>query len=280
MLSKKLTVEIVKTFSGEGDVVAWLKKVRLVAKLQKIDDLASFLPLYLEGDALNLYLEMKEEDQADAAKIEARLKAAFTEGSIEAWVRLGKKRWVGEQVDVYVNEIRRLAGLAGYEGDGLERTVKLAFVSGFPDTIATALERVKGFKTLPVSDLVEEARILAAKSSHGAGVISVASGEAVGTGSGIMREDVAAMVVKGSGGAYRRSQGGGGVESTGKREEPRNFKGRCFRCEGPHRARDCREPRPPIVCFRCNEEGHIAAYCKQGNGKRGTAAPAATPLME
>ena len=156
MSGKKVVgLEMVKTFSGEGDVVAWLKKIQLVARLQKLEDRASFLPLYLEGDALNLYLEMKEDDQKDVGKIEARLKAAFTEGPIASWVRLGKKRWAGEQVDVYVNEIRRLAGLAGYEGEGLERTVKLAFISGFPDAIATALERVKGFSTLPVSDLVE-----------------------------------------------------------------------------------------------------------------------------
>ena len=200
MSGKKVVVEVVKTFSGEGDVVAWLKKIRLVAKLQKIEDLASFLPLYLEGNALNLYLEMKEEDQANVNKIEEKLKAAFTEGPIEAWVRLSKKKWVGEQVDVYVNEIRRLAGLAGYEGDGLERTVKLAFVSGFPDAIATALERVKGFQTMPVSDLLEEARILAAKSPHGADVAAVAVREARETGSGLMREDVAAIAARGSGG--------------------------------------------------------------------------------
>ena len=35
--------------------------VQLVAKLQKIDDVASLLPIYLEGDALQLYLEMDED---------------------------------------------------------------------------------------------------------------------------------------------------------------------------------------------------------------------------
>ena len=49
---------MIKPFTGEGDVVSWIKKVQLVAKLQKVSDLASFIPLYLEGDALALYLEM------------------------------------------------------------------------------------------------------------------------------------------------------------------------------------------------------------------------------
>ena len=62
-MSGKISHEMIKPFSGEGDVVEWLRKVRLVAKLQNIADLASLIPLYLEGDALVLYLEMKEHEQ-------------------------------------------------------------------------------------------------------------------------------------------------------------------------------------------------------------------------
>ena len=43
--------DILKPFSSEDDVVAWLKNVRLVARLQHVDHVASLLPLYLEGDA-------------------------------------------------------------------------------------------------------------------------------------------------------------------------------------------------------------------------------------
>ena len=43
----------------------------------KVKDIARFIPLYLEGDALALYLEMSEVDQLDAGKIEGRLKEAF-----------------------------------------------------------------------------------------------------------------------------------------------------------------------------------------------------------
>ena len=50
----------------------------------EIKDIASFIPLYLEGDALALYLEMSEIDQLDADKIECRLKEAFAQGSFEA----------------------------------------------------------------------------------------------------------------------------------------------------------------------------------------------------
>ena len=45
--------------------MSWLKKVKLVGKLQKISDLAAFLPLFFEGVVLSLYLELDETDQSD-----------------------------------------------------------------------------------------------------------------------------------------------------------------------------------------------------------------------
>lgn len=116
----KLSSDMMKPYNGKGDVVAWLKKAELVAKLMEIADLASFIPLYLEGDALASYLEMKESDQASAEKIKNRLKEAFTEGMFRAYGRLSCVRWTGEQVDAFANEIRRLAGLAGWKGEGRE----------------------------------------------------------------------------------------------------------------------------------------------------------------
>ena len=129
--------DILKPFSGEGGVVAWLKKVRLVVRLQHVDDVASLLLFYLEGDALALYMEMKEEDQRDISLIEAQVKEAFTDNAFTAYRKLTLVRWAGERVDIYANKIRQLAGLAGFEGAGLERFMKLAFVTGFPNTIST-----------------------------------------------------------------------------------------------------------------------------------------------
>ena len=37
MAKVHISSDIIKPFSGEGDVVAWLKKVRLVAKLQNVN---------------------------------------------------------------------------------------------------------------------------------------------------------------------------------------------------------------------------------------------------
>ena len=52
--------EVIRLFDGEGDVMAWLMKVKLVAELQHITELEKLILLYLEEDALALNLEMNE----------------------------------------------------------------------------------------------------------------------------------------------------------------------------------------------------------------------------
>lgn len=241
-MASKVTYDMIKPFTGEGDVVSWIMKVKLVAKLQKVTDVASLIPLYLEGNALAIYLEMKEKDQADADKIEATLKEAFTDGPFIAHSKLSRLRWTGEQVDVYANEIRRLAGLAGFTNDGLERMVKLTFVNGFPDSIGVELQQVENILSVPMSDILTRARILTGN-KEGKAVVAVATN----------------------------------VRTMGRGE--RKFNGKCYVCGGPHMARQCTE-RKPVTCYTCGKEGHISSQCYQGNEKRGTGAPAVTPSMD
>ena len=68
-------------------------------------------------------------------QFEEKLKAAFSDDAFSAFAKLVQLKWTGEPVDVYANEIRRLAGLAKFVGAGLENVVKLTFVNGFPDNI-------------------------------------------------------------------------------------------------------------------------------------------------
>ena len=62
-------------FTGEGDVVVWLKKGETSAYM---DDVVSLLLLYIERDALALYIEIYEDDQ-----IEAQLKEVFINGNFK-----------------------------------------------------------------------------------------------------------------------------------------------------------------------------------------------------
>lgn len=254
MAGKRISSEMLKTFSGEGDVVAWLSKVKLVAKLQDIADVASLIPLYLDGDALALYLEMREEDRLSADAIEEKLKEAFTEGSFVAYGKLSRMVWTGESVDVFANNIRRLAGLAGFNGGGLRQMVKMAFINGFPDHISIALQQLPGVNTMEVAELITQARVLARQKEREQGSVAVAQ-----------RSKLQQEIVKDE-------------EPRGLWQRPR-FAGRCYRCQGPHMARECREPKPEVTCYRCGKVGHISRFCPQGNGQGEATAPVATPLI-
>ncbi|KAF2352826.1 hypothetical protein FHG87_016415 [Trinorchestia longiramus] len=90
---------------------------------------------------------------------------------------------------------------------GLERVIKLFFIKGFSDHISVDLKRIPNAWKLEISELIAQARILTANQLGGVAAVTV--GEAV-------RE--------------RQSKTGSG-----------QFRGQCFRCEGPHMIRNCNE---------------------------------------
>lgn len=254
----RVTTDMIKPFCGNDDVIAWIKKVRLVAKLKGVVDLASLLPLYLEGDALALYLEMDDEEQKDINVIERKLKTAFSDGPFEAFAKLMNKRWLGETVDVFMNELRRLAGLSGYVGDGLETTIKLAFVNGLPSDIGAQLQQIPTIDEISTSDLLARARVLTSK--HIPKQTMCAAGVVEAGDSGGVAGDI-------------------GLKSNNNGISIYKSRVKCYRCGGPHTIRNCKVKNPTITCFRCGKPGHIMAQCfdhEQGNSRVGAVAPAAT----
>lgn len=240
-MASKITTDMIKPFAGAGDVVAWIKKVELVARLQKVSDVASFLPLFLEDAALALFLQMSDDDQKDIEKIKSKLVGAFSDSAHVAYAKMVQKKWSGENIDVYANEISRLAGLAGFEGESLERLVKLNFVSGLPDSVSVELQQVQGLLDQSIGDIIERARIL----TSNIGKCNV----------------IASVKLSGSGYSNDESSSGSNSRSGG-------FKGKCFRCEGPHMARVCPEKNKQIICYKCRKVGHISTVCTekvQGN---------------
>ena len=58
--------DFLQPFDGFGDVVQWLTKVDVVAKLRKIKNVAEDIPLFLEGAAFAVYNEIAEEEKVNA----------------------------------------------------------------------------------------------------------------------------------------------------------------------------------------------------------------------
>ena len=70
----RITSDMVKPFNGKGDIDAWITKVELV-----------FIPLYLEGGALAIYMEMNNADKLVASEIEAKPREAYSDSLFVAY---------------------------------------------------------------------------------------------------------------------------------------------------------------------------------------------------
>lgn len=278
--------DYIKPFTGEGDFMGWITKVKLVAKLQKIEDVASFIPLHLESDALSIYLEMNEADKSCAIKIEKKLKEAFTCGPFVAYKKMNALKWAGEPVDVFANELRRWGGLAGFKGAELEKVVKLTFINALPEKASLDLQQVENITTLPMGDVLTRARIICANGegsmSHGGTVAVAANG--VNIAAKVRGAPINPIYKQDRPGKKQQEPTEHFTSSAGGfREQPTyGFRGKCYTCGGPHLQRFCSQGRRGVICYRCGGEGHISAQCMENslNSTRGSAAPTATPSRE
>ena len=160
-------------------------------------------------------------------------------------------RGAGKTVDVYTNEIRKLAGLSGFAGEELETVIWLAFVNGFPEDVSVALQQLPNVTGTDMDKLISKAWIL---TGFGAAVVKEKAGE-----------------------EWLRPSTDGGTQSS-RRSENRTFRGKCFKCQGPHMVRDCKAD---VTHDRCGKVGHVARYCDPRNERRRfTTAQVAAPAIQ
>ena len=130
-------VDVVKRFSGEGDVVAWIDRLELVLELQGGGaDCAKVIPLFLEGAAYDVYAQMNEEDRACSTRLKSRLVAAFGLSPSQAFAKFKARTLIpGESPHAFLAELRRLARTAAADGDAttVDQFVLCQFVDDLPE---------------------------------------------------------------------------------------------------------------------------------------------------
>ena len=155
----------VKVFDGSNsNVREWVSKIKLVAKLQNIEDVSCLLPLYLEGPAYAVYDQISDTDKLKVTKIEAALFSAFDHDCFNAYDLFRKRIWqTGESVDVYLADLKQLARAAHVESPAL---VYLAFVIGLPQYVSIQLRAASELGSgKDIMKAVELARILMSRTS-------------------------------------------------------------------------------------------------------------------
>lgn len=93
--------EFIKSYDGSLEVATWLKKVKLVARIKGVKDLAAFIPLYLEGPAFEVYDQLTDKQKEDGDAIEKALLQAFGQNKFSAYDVFRQRNWkAGEAIDV------------------------------------------------------------------------------------------------------------------------------------------------------------------------------------
>lgn len=247
--------DLVKNYedsSVSGDFTEWCEKLELVAKLQKVEDLASFLPLFLAGPAFAVYKQFSEDVKSDFPKLKAELMTSFCESSYSAYDQLRSRTLKeGEAVDVYVADLRRLVTLIGQKTP--EPLLKCAFIAGLPVDVATQIKSVAAVEKLSLEELVGRARIMLSTAT-----VDTLTHCAVG-------RNVTRKCFK----CFSPHHSARNCNT----EKSQNGNMNANRNANNHQ----QYRRWSVQCYTCQAWGHISRNCPQGNGGGAVSAPDAHP---
>lgn len=149
--------DLIQQYDGPTDFAEWVRKLELVAKLQKISNLEDFLPLFLSGKAFSVYDSLSDGDKADYESLKGRLVKAFSLNSFSAFDQLLSRRYIpGEGIDVYLSDLKRLVGLVG----DIDDVLKCAFISGLPSDLQSQLKAAASLDRMTLPEIAERARTI------------------------------------------------------------------------------------------------------------------------
>jgi len=117
--------DAISQYDGTGNFSEWTRKLERVAQLQKIDEVQSFLPLFLTGEANAVYEGIAEQDKGDYEKVKSALLTAFSPNRFDAYEEfISRRLGEGESVDVFYAALQRLHSLV------TDDWIRCAFIAG------------------------------------------------------------------------------------------------------------------------------------------------------
>ena len=251
-------VRLIPEFSGDGTVSEWLDKVTLICDLRGVSDLTEVIPLRLTGGAFAVYQQLPASDRRDVDKIKSALLAAFADDAFAAYEKFMKRRLnVNESPDVFLADLRKLSALFGGISD---QGLGCAFLAGLPETVRQSLRTGCRVESLRLDQLLTRARA----------VLKDSGDDVEGAAARVRAPPVSNQSAR----KGRVSREAKASNTTGRR---------CFVCGGEnHLAKHCfqrrvsYQRRDGLECFRCGGP-HVARECPENRVGEEGSAPASSP---
>lgn len=193
-------------------------------------------------------MQLDDESKKDAVRIKQRLREAFDEDPYTAYEKLISKRLQGEQMDIYLTDIKKLTKAAGIIDENL---IKRTFVVGLPVRISKELRVIKNLAEVSTEELVAKGRVLASLEGNECSTV----------------KSVDSKINNGD----TNKEGEKKFASQSMNKRKYNNPVHCFICQKEgHIARHCdqqnfhyygKNRNKEITCWRCSNQGHKAYEC-------------------
>ena len=111
-----IDLRLIPEFNGDekGSVLEWIEKLELVCLLRGFSSLEKIIPLRLGGNAFAVYQQLPPTNKLNVAAIKRALIGAFGVDKFVAYELFNSRKLkLGESVDVYLAELRKLASAFG-----------------------------------------------------------------------------------------------------------------------------------------------------------------------